>query len=313
MADFDLFQERTISGKGVLRVPSELTKRRAVVLYSDVIRLPKSPYFNFNYEPRRTKLGFLTFLRNGYVVAQDTIDYEKQSWDAVPDITAQNLIAIKCLYKGVLQTFTNLATAQGLGVISVIDLIKDYEYLDLMWDEVRVNCYADTALKLRLYALANDKCQDDADKPKKPPKPPAPPPQVPPGTPVEVDEPYEDEENPDNTTEPYEGDDFPPQPGGETCVKYNVTWAVYDSLLQRFQNGTVTVWGEIDDAYITTNPSTMDRPSYFGDDIQFCIVCRGYADGNAPCQTSLAPIRLHGQVLPTTQFSQESISIALAP
>lgn len=305
MPDFELFQERTISGKGVLRVPSELTKRRAVVLYCDLVRPPTSPYYNANYNPPQSMYGFLTFLREGYVIDEAKIHYKQQSWDAVPDITAQNLIAIKCMYKGVLQSYVNLATALSLPVISVTDLIKDYEYLDLMWDEVRVVCYADAALKLRLYALPNDKCQDDADKPRKPPKPPAIPP-VPPGTPIEVDEPYEDDpENPDDVTDPYEGDDYPPGPGGETCVKYDISWSVYDSLLGRSQSGTTQVWGEVEDIYITTNPAEMDRPGYFGDQIQYGALCRGETAGNSPCQPNLVRVRFHGQVGNTTQFTDE--------
>lgn len=236
MPDFELFQERTISGKGLLRVPSELAKRRAVVLYCDLIRPPSSPYYNANYTPPQGFLGTVTFVRNEYVIAEDKIRYPRQSWDAVPDITAQNLIAIKCMYKGVLQSFVNFATAAGYAYISVEDKIKDYEYLDLMWDEVRITCYADTALKLRLFALANDKCQDDADKPKKPQKPPLLPPPVPPKTPIVVDPPYEDEGLPtDDVTEPYPGDETPPNTEGEICQLYNVTF--------RFMNAVPNIFG----------------------------------------------------------------------
>lgn len=251
MPDFDLFQERTISGKGVIRVPSELKKRRAVVLYSDLLRPPKSPYYNSNYNPPQSLYGYLTFLREGYVIADTTIKYKQQSWSAVPDITAQNLIAVKCMYKGILQSFVNQNLGLGLTVTNVTDLIKDYEYLDLMWDEVKLVCYGSTALKLSLYALPNDKCQDDADKPRKPKKPPAPPPEVPPDEPIDVDPPYNDDpENPDNDTDPYEGDgEIPPPPPPKSCYQ----WVGKNGFGQ-----TVYFFG------CAVNPNWKPNPAYGG-------------------------------------------------
>lgn len=225
MAEFELIQERNVSGTGVLRVPSDVRKRRLCVLYASVIRRPKSEYLNLNYIPPRSRYGFLTFLRNGYVIGEGSIEFPRQSFDTVSDITSQNLIAIKCMYAGVLQSFVNLATAHGLPVVSVVDLIQDYEYLDLGWDEVRVRCYADTALNLRLYSFPHDSCNPDRDRPRKPPIPEAPPPEIPPGTPIEgIDPPYEDEDNPDTVTNPYPGDQPPEppsdEPPGQTCKVY---------------------------------------------------------------------------------------------
>lgn len=291
MPDFELFQERTVSGKGMLRVPSELTKRRAVVLYSDLVRPPSSPYYNANYSPSQSLYGFLTFLRNGYVIGDAKIHYKEQSWDAVPDITAQNLIAIKCMYKGILQSFVNFAVGLQIPVIEVTDLIKDYEYLDLMWDEVRVVCYADTALKLRLYALSNDKCQDDADKPKKPQKPPPPPPPVPPGTPVQVDPPYDDnEDNPDDVTEPYPGDTDSPFPIGEQCQEFDVTVNIFPIVGDAFPF-TCRVFGEIEGVGLGGNGSYI------------YILCRGGRDSlttpPSQCLDSVQEIPVFGSSEPT--------------
>ena len=258
MAEFQLIQERYISGQGILRTPSDIKKRRLCVLYSYVVRRPKSEYLNLNYIPPRSRYGFLTFLRNGYVIGQGAIEYPQQSFDTVIDITAQNLIAIKCAYEGMLKSFDNLVTAQGLPVVSVVDLIKDYEYLDLAWDEVRLKCYADTAINLKLYALPLDSCDPEKDKPRKPPPPPPPPPPVPPGTPIEgIDPPYNDPENPDNVTEPYPYDEPPSpppsvDPPGQQCVKYSFTLSVYErdpntgqpKTVPSFQNDYIA-YGEV--------------------------------------------------------------------
>lgn len=231
MAEFETIQERNISGKGVLRVPSDYSKSRLRILYCSVFRKPKAEYLNFNYSPPRSRYAWLTFWRNGYVVGDAALEFPSQSFDGVTDITSQNLIAIKCMYEGILQSFVNLtnalaATPGGLGLtyISTDDLIKDYEYLNLSWDEVRVVCYADTAINFKLVALPHDTCDPLKDRPRKPPPPPPPPPPVPPGTPLtNLDPPYEDESNPDNFTEPYPGDDNSPFPIGEECQQYDVS------------------------------------------------------------------------------------------
>lgn len=224
MAELELIQQRFVSGKGVVRIPGDVRKNRLLVLYCDVIRHPKSEYLNFNYLPSRSRYGFVNFLRNDYVISTASIEYPRQSFDGITDVTGQNLIAIKCAYEGILQSFANLGTALGVVPISIIDLIKDYEYLNLSWDEARISCYADTALQIRLYRLIHDTCNPDKDKDKRPPPPPPPRPPVPPGTPIEdIDDPYEG----DPVTEPYPGDGTPPPPPlpeFPECAKVGVRW-----------------------------------------------------------------------------------------
>lgn len=192
-------------------------------------------------------------MRNDYVVATDAMEFKQQSYDGITDITGQNLIAIKCAYEGILQTFTNFAIALQLVPISVTDLISEYEYLNLSWDEVRVVCYADTAVNLRLYSLKFDTCDEQKDRPRKPPPPPPAPPPVPPGTPLtNLDPPYEDESNPDNVTEPYPDDENTPPPMGERCAVYdvNVTYFPLEPDLYQPDTLTVRLYGEIYEASI---------------------------------------------------------------
>lgn len=263
MAEYQLIQERNISGTGVLKPPSDITKRRHVVLYASVLRPPRTRYENYSYSPPRSRYGTLSFLRNGYVIATAAMEYERQSYDTVTDITSQNLIAIKCMYDGILTTFTNFALALSLTPISVVDLIQDYEYLDLAWDEVRVKCYADTALNLRLYSVAQDSCRDSADKPRKPPPPPPPPSEVPPGTPiVDLDRPYDDG---DDVTSPYPGDDTAPpplSPPGEACVAYRmivrgISEQAFTAPTPGYRDFTVEGWGEFSDPYINAESQAL--------------------------------------------------------
>lgn len=275
MAEFQTIAQRSISGQGVLRVPSDFKKRRLVILYCDVFRQPKNLYLNRNWLPDRGKYGYVTFFRNNYLIGEASIDFPRQSWDTVTDLTSQNLIAIKCMYDGVLKSFQNLvngiaATPGGIGLFyaGTTDLIKDYEYLDLAWDEVRVKCYADTALYLQLVMLPHDTCDEEKDKPRKPPPPPPPPPSVPPGTPVVVDPPYRDDDNPDDITEHYPGDDDEVT-GGDGCSQYDVEITATSRNAPPYVF-TVRLYGEIEGAGLTNNGLTI------------YVLCRGGRDSIDP-------------------------------
>lgn len=220
MAEWDVIQERTISGKGVLKVPSDVVKNRAYVLFGTVVRKPTNPYLNYNWNPARARYATLCFLRQGYLINSLPFEYEKQVWDGVNDVSGQTLVAVKCAYAGILQTFANLSLALaqtpgsvGLAPIYVENSIQDYENLRLSWDEIRVQCYADTAISLRLSALPYDICDEVDNDDKTAPPPPDPILPIPPGTPIEADPPYNEDTSDDGNTEPYPGDEpLPPEP-----------------------------------------------------------------------------------------------------
>lgn len=213
MAEYELIQERLISGKGVLKIPGDKKKLRHYILYSDVIRSPRNAYLNKNWNPDKGKYAFITFIRNEYVIAEIPIEYKRQSIDGIADIAGQTLIAVKCAYEGTLVTLANLGLSLGAPPLSYQDLIKDYENLNLTWDEIRIACYADTALQLRLYKRNYDTCNADKDDQPPPPPPPPPLPPVPPGTPIaDISPPYDRTDNDDGNSTPFPGDDVPPPP-----------------------------------------------------------------------------------------------------
>lgn len=191
VAEYETIQERTISGKGVLKVPADKDKNRAYTLFASVIRKPKQEYKNLHYNPPLSKYGFLSFLRKDYVLFTATLDFERQAYDGINDIAGQTLIALKCVNNAVLQSIFNLSVALaetpgGLGLtpINFDNVIKEYTNLRLAWDECRLVCYADTAISLRLVRLKYDTCNPDFDDDKPLPPPPPPPPPVLPGTPL---------------------------------------------------------------------------------------------------------------------------------
>lgn len=248
MADPVKLEERLVSGKGVLKLPESAKKSRYLILYVDLIRAPNQRYLNFNYNPPKGRLATLVLLKNGYVQSVDEISYDRESRTYVADFSGQNLIAIKCMYDGILKTFTNLGNSLGSPTISVTDLIKDYESLHLGWDEIKVVCYAETALQLRLFGKPYDTCDPLKDKQHDPPPPPPPLPKVPPGTSIgDISQPYPDEPEGNPDTVPFPGDEAPPPPEPGTDTGDTVHGAVYSVAYsyRQFPGGSVITQGGV--------------------------------------------------------------------
>lgn len=251
-----VIEERTISGKGVLKVPDteDVEKARTMTLFVSVFRRPINEYLNFNYNPPRGRYATLNFFRDSFLVMSVPLEFPFQSWDFYPELNYQNLYALDCVYEGILQSFVNLGTALGLTVISVDNSIALYRHTDLWFDEIKVVCYADTAVKLKLSSKPYDFCPEQPDvRPDPPPPPPVEITEVPPGTPLvddlSVSPPY-DGENDNGDTEPFITDESVPpdeRPTGNACEQYDML-LTYDLRLSDGsfapQQNTFTVFGQ---------------------------------------------------------------------
>lgn len=230
-------EERLISGTGVLRVPSTEAPIRYYSLLLDVIRQPSRTDRSFNYNPYRQRYATLVFLRKGYVIQEAAMDYTKRRFDWVVDVTAQVLVAQKCAQKELLAKLYAPGTAPDSN-------IKTFHSLNLLWDEVRIVCYLDTALQVRLRSDNLDDCGDDFYE-TSPPPPPSSLPPVPTGTPIaDISRPYPD----DDVSSPYDGDEFSPPPSTDpprTCVQRTVTvlW-FFNNDPGNGRTTTVTIYGD---------------------------------------------------------------------
>jgi len=227
MATSVQLEQRTISGRGVLKVPATEDASRSMILllYMDVIRLPSTKvYNNQNYNPPRSFYGSVSFLKEGYFIRTEKLDFTNQVWTDWSDYAGQNLYAIKCAYSGILQTFFNLGNALALPSISITNNIKDWKPININYDEVRVVCYNDVAVRLILKGMKYDVCPDDTSPPPQKPTPPPPPSTHPPGTPIDTSPPYQYPNDGGNTV-PNSIDHQPPPPPTppERCDKCRVT------------------------------------------------------------------------------------------
>ena len=276
MAELELKEDRLISGTGVVRLPEDIEDPRYLRLCIDVVRKVPEPFGSNKYTPQRSRYATCSFMRDGYVIAEATVDYERRCFDFVSDIAGQALIAIKCAYKGILETFVNLGNALNLIPFIIANNIEDYEHLNLFWDEAVVTCEGSTALQARLYVLEHDDDCESSD-PFKPPPPEPPLPPVPPNTSIgSISPPYPD----DDFTSPNPLDEFLPEPpiGGEDCLLYNVTVRYFSVGNNDFRTATaVSVYGPFWGVREVFAPS----PDLIGvgENSQLQLECRGRVPG----------------------------------
>lgn len=212
MAEYELVESRVISGKGVLKLPSDSVPCRASILYTDIVREPRSKYLNLEWNPPRSRYANLCFLRKGYVMFNLPVEFEHQVFDGINDTSGQTLIALKCAYEGILATFINLGLSLGKTITYYDASIKGYENLYNAWDEVRIKCYADTAIQVRLYQIMYDVCIEGLDNTSVPLEPSPQVPKVPLGTAVPNSRPYSGDTGDNGNTVPFSGDGVEPLP-----------------------------------------------------------------------------------------------------
>ncbi len=255
MADYVAIASRRISGTGIIKIPVELSNLRKYTLFADIIRYPQSRNFNADYSPPKSFYARVNLISQGYVIGTFPLEWESEKWEFIADQSGQNLIAIKCMYDGLLETFVNLGEALNLTVVSVENTIGAYYHLPLFFDQINVQIFADAAFQFNLIGLPYDYCQLAYSVPNPQPTPPTKPTPVPIGTPTNISEPYAG----DTTTNPAPIDDgYVPPPSGIACQVYNVAlkYQRQDTPGTDF-NVTVGVYGQI--GRVRVSPSNANN------------------------------------------------------
>ena len=267
-------ETRIISGKGLVKMPlndKNFTQAKIITVFCSVVRRATNEYLNFAYNPPRSRYCTLSFIRAGYVIHTASMEYAQQSYDFYPEISAQTLYAVECSYAGVLQSFINLAANLGATWITIEDHIKNWVHTNLMFDEIKVVCYADTAVQITVVSQKFDLCEEQEDKdPVPPPAPPSTVPSVSPGTPLQdadvpLSDPYSGaDDDGDTVPHPIDVVPEPPEfPQGERCTRYHLYAKCYYNPGASFLETYVDVHGEIEDAGVSE------------DGISAYVICHG--------------------------------------
>lgn len=283
-----ILEERTISGKGTLRLPptDDLRQARIVSVYALVIRPPTNEYVNRKYNPVKSYYATLQFLRGGYVQFTAEMQYFTQVWDFTPDPVFAAIYALQCS-----EAALRLGLAD-IGSSAPASSIAEWRHTNMLWDEIKVVCYADTAIALQVVTQPYDVCVplDEEDPPDDPPPPPPPPdpasPPVPPGQPLGEGNdffpspPYDDEDSDGGDTAPFPGDQYEPPPPPDP---------IPGSWFFRFRGSDAggTVFEGTADGFDTDDPGILVEPNgSCADGNAYHIVAT--ARGNARYSTTLS-------------------------
>jgi hypothetical protein len=278
VAEFEKLDERRVSGRGVLKVPPRALEFAYYTMFVDLLRVPSNRYLTREWNPFKSVYARMAFRRDEYVIFDQMVEYEKQQFTYVNDPSGQTLIAVKCAYEGVLQSFVNLVTGLsgtpggiGIFVTGVENKIQDFKTTALGWDEVLFKCYGDAALLIRFYGAKYDQCNPLQDETERPPAPPLADPPLPPGTPLDdLSPPYDPETNDDGNTQPFEGDDTNYDfPVGNDCDLYTISLTVFSNTTQTDRDEEYTLFAPIGQPYLG------EQNGSFG----IIIECRGVIQG----------------------------------
>lgn len=283
-----LVESRLISGAGLLRIPADAENIYYWSVLIDVVRPPSRIFRSNKFNPSRQRYATITALKDGYVLDEQFVDYPRRRFDIVLDSSAQTLLAVKCAYQGTLISIANLATALSLPVISIDDLVKPMESLNLVADSLHFVCEQDTALQVRLFSRDLISCNEESVKQPKQPPPPPPQEPLPPGEPIgDITPPYDEEDTVTNPNPIDEDSDpnpaFPDFPLGEECERYRVEVAMTSTLKGR-EVRVDEFYGEIEELFF--NPSSVSQDGKE----TILIRSRGLAVFNGAIQPCGSPI-----------------------
>lgn len=271
-----MIETRVISGKGEILFTGEGSQDvYRAMMYVDVIRRPKNEYINLGYAPFRSQYAEISFMVGNYVLSSVSLQYTRQVFEIGVYQSSQNMLSMICMYEGILDSFLELATCIAECVpISKTNLIREHPVYVGNITGARIQCYADTAIRVVYSTNDLERCNpEDGNTPPPPPSLPPVDPPVPPGTPLTetaypVDPPYT--ERPENTV-PYPGDEEPQEPDpeeddvdpplGADCARVAVTARIFDEdsegnevvvITETLYLGPVTGYGYVPG----TNPGT---------------------------------------------------------
>jgi len=249
---------RTISGKGIITIPEDYLSALQILLYVQVLREPLSPSRNFTWNPDRSFYAHIAFCQDDFVVREEDVNFNSQVYELWNGQESQNLLSLICAYDGILDSFVSVGNVIGI-TLSRTNLIKSHPYVRPLFNRIRFECFASTALLLTLKGTSLEKCdpQDGSSQP--PPSPPPPATPVPPTEPVEVSPPEDGLDDGGDTIpfpidEPEPGGDFPQ---GEPCESVVMVWNTIDGSGNASQI-TQTVFGIVEGQRISGTPGSFE-------------------------------------------------------
>lgn len=215
--------ERVLSGRGTFRFPVEdFASLRAISIFVDVTRKPKSDYLSKKTEPNRSFYGYITLQSDDYVLQELSINYPKQRFDFYTDNTGIIQKMLPCINQEILQSLINLGIALGVPPVSIQNETQDWNLVNFAPKLIQFCMFSSSAVRVLVKGLDYDDCEElESDSEQEEPPPPELPDFLDPDEPADISEPYQDDTS--NNYDPFPGDAPPePEPPERTCDSINL-------------------------------------------------------------------------------------------
>lgn len=206
--EFNLVEERIITGRGVLQIPT-LLSYRYFRIWIDVFRDPDPNAVNKKYNPERSDYVNVSFMAGNYVVKSHVIRYQQEVLD-LPAKEPGAFLApyLVCSLQGIGNFLAAISVAVGLPPPVPGDPLYA-EPVRSPVDSILFVCRDSTAIQVRLFGLLEDVgCIGATPNPKINEPPATSEPDIPPGDPVTVSPAYVPPDD-DGNTVPFSGDGPP--------------------------------------------------------------------------------------------------------
>lgn len=141
---------RRVSGKGLLIIPEENRKWKQLWLTVVEVRPPQNQYKNFEWNAEESLYGRVQWTGKNGIMQTYLCKYPLQTWEIWNNQAGQNLLAQKCVYDGILDTFVNLGNALNLLPIIRENDIENWKIQLCPVESILWNSYSTGAVELIL-------------------------------------------------------------------------------------------------------------------------------------------------------------------
>ena len=208
MADFRFLESRIIQRRGIIRIPNDWARYNPLLLFADVVVLPRSYSVSFRYQPSKGRWSSLNFMDGGRVTRQLLQEYTFQRFTVFDYTYTQYAESLNCTERNILAQISAIGISSQPPVTTNTEpvLSAGGSSLPLLGEtEILVTTEADSRVLFNLYEFPAYVCETLPL-----PKTPAPSPPLP--LPLSFDDPTKDQVYPVST--PYD----PPDDNGFTYV-----------------------------------------------------------------------------------------------
>lgn len=258
---FELIDTFLFSGKFPLVFPATIKDSlRAILVDVEVVRFPTNFYESRNTNPFTSFYATMISHQRDMPMQRYDVLYPTQRYLFTGHDDEQILPAMYCYHFATIRTIINLALGLGVILAPISETIVQRPLRSFL-DELKFVCHADTALRVSLYKLKFDECDNYPDSAIPTPPKPSNPISFPQGAPILPVDGYSPNGGLPEDYEPYPGDNEGVDPGdfpqGLECEAIALRWNTFSETEQLAPIDRV-VFGVVNGQRIAGTPGNFE-------------------------------------------------------